>query len=35
MNLKKIQSMTSDDVDFKKQILSLKNMPLSSQRLSI
>ena len=33
--LKKIQSMTCDDVDFKKQILSLKNMPLSVKSLGL
>ena len=33
--LKKIQSMTSDDIDFKKQILSIKNMPLAVKSLAL
>jgi len=33
--LKNIQNMTSDDVDFKKQIISLKNMPLSVKGLAL
>jgi endopeptidase La len=33
--LKNIQSMTSDDIDFKKQILSLKNMPLNVKGLAL
>ena len=33
--LKKIQNMSSDDIDFKKQILSLKNMPLNVKSLAL
>ena len=33
--LKKIQSMSMDDIDYKKQILSLKNMPLSVKALAL
>ena len=33
--LKKIQSMSMDDIDFKKQILSIKNMPLTVKSLAL
>ena len=33
--LKKIQSMSMDDIDFKKQILSVKNMPLNVKSLAL
>ena len=33
--LKKIQSMSMDDIDFKKQVLSLKNMPLNVKSLAL
>jgi len=33
--LKKIQSMSMDDIDFKKQILSLKNMPLTVKSMAL
>ena len=33
--LKKIQNMSMDDIDFKKQILSLKNMPINVKSLAL